>query len=264
MKLSDLKVGARIVALITAPNGYGKSNVAASFAAAGPTKFFDFDGRMQGVAFFSAGKEYLKNIDYDTYNHKNFGKFRTEIEELQNRCPYKCIVIDSFTNLSTTMITYQMALKGTAGKTTKGGLAVSTWDEINGETMLCSMMMDILKSLPCHVILTAHPVKKTNVTGDNTTRYDSITAYGNKVPSIVPTYFNEHWMIDLEPAMSSSKPMTRFLYTSPTPRFDAKTALPLPGKIDITDNPDLYSVIKKLLGDCGVELNPEAVEAVKL
>jgi hypothetical protein len=262
LKLSDQKLGARIVALITSPNGYGKSNLAASFARSGRTKFYDFDGRMQGVKFFSGDKPYIENVEYDTYNHKNFKKFQDEIEGLQIRCPYTCVVIDSLTNLSTTMITYQMQVKGTAGKTTKSGVAVSTWDEINGETMMCSQMMDILKCLPCHVILTAHPIKKTNVSGDGSIRYDSITAYGNKVPSIIPTYFNEHWMIDLEASARTSDGMKRFLYTQPTPKFDAKTALPLPDKIDITGNPDIYSLIQKLLVDKGVVLDPTAIEVV--
>lgn len=264
-KLSDMKLGGKIVALITSPNGYGKSNVAASFAAAGKTKFYDFDGRMQAVRFFSGmelNKPYLDNIEYETFNHKNFEQFKKQIEDLQTRNPYKCIVIDSFTNFSTTCITYQMNLKGQGGgKITKGGLAVTTWDEINGETMLAAQLMDILKTLRCHVIMTAHPVKKTLV-GTTTERYDSIASYGNKVPSLIPTYFNEQWIIDLESSPSAKVGMQRFLYTQPTPKFDAKTALPLPDKIDITGEPDVHSMIQKLLAEKDMELNPDKEEVI--
>lgn len=177
-----------------------------------------------------------------------------KITELQSHCPYGTVVVDSFTSLSNTAVTFQLMarlggrfdLKNV--KKTKGGLPTAGFDEFNGETTVISLMLDVFKVLPCNVVWTAHPIPKTetNKEGEVTKRYHTIAAYGHKVDKIVPGYFTEIWRFEYNvSAIPGQKPSYK-IYTVPGAEGVGSTALGLPGEIDVTDK-NLWEVIQNEL-----------------
>lgn len=241
------------MALFISDNGNGKTVAAASFP--GPIKFFDFDGRMKPVKKFYPNRT---DIDYDIVGMEEtrpgpnwpgslgLMDFCKVYEDLQDYCPWNTIVVDSLTAMTATIVAFQLGIKGTQGKGKKlsSGIQVPSWDEFNGETSVVQQVLDISKVLPCNVIFTAHPVDKSvDMGGGTLKKARSIAAYGTKTPSLVPIYFDEIYQFGIEPPNGPDEPAQRFILTQPTGRDIAKTALPLPPRINITNKP-LYPLLK--------------------
>jgi hypothetical protein len=257
----DIVLGGRIMALFISDNGNGKTVAAASFP--GPIKFFDFDGRMQPVKLFYPQR---KDITYDLVGIEaqrpsgdypgciSFMDFAKEFEDLQDRCPWATVVVDSLTALTATAVGFQLGIKSREGKGKKlsSGIQVPTWDEFNGETSVVQQILDVAKILPCNVVFTAHPVDKSIDVGGTLRKARSIAAYGTKTPSLVPIYFNEIYQFGVEPAQ-------RFIMTQPTGKDMAKTALPLPPRIDIT-NKQLYPILQEHCRKHNVKLEAREAE----
>jgi|SoiMethySBSTD1v2_1073268.scaffolds.fasta_scaffold26988_6 hypothetical protein len=265
----DIVLGGRIMALFISDNGNGKTVAAGSFP--GPIKFFDFDGRMQPLKLFYPNR---KDITYDLVGMEairpgpnfpgciSFMDFAREFEDLQDRCPWETVVVDSITALTATAVGFQLGIKSKEGKGKKltSGIQVPSWDEFNGETSVVQQILDVSKVLPCNVIFTAHPVDKSvDVGGGTLKKARSIAAYGTKTPSLVPIYFNEIYQFGVEPPSAPNEPAQRFVLTQPTGKDMAKTALPLPPRIDITNKP-LYPILQKYCAEHNVKLQGKAEE----
>jgi AAA domain len=270
--VNDIVLGGRIMALFISDNGNGKTVAAASFP--GPIKFYDFDGRMQPVKLFYPHR---KDITYDLVGMEaqrpsgsfpgciGLMDFAKEYEDLQDRCPWETVVIDSITALTATVVGFQLGIKSKEGKGKKlsSGIQVPSWDEFNGETSVVQQVLDVSKVLPCHVIFTAHPVDKSiDMGGGTLKKARSIAAYGTKTPSLVPIYFNEIYQFGVEPPSAPGEPAQRFILTQPTGKDMAKTALPLPPRIDITNKP-LYPLLKKYCEDHNVKLQEREASLAK-
>lgn len=251
-----MKLGDRIMALLVAEHGIGKSGLAASFYKAGKIKFYDFDGRMDGVRRLYPHVP-KGAIEYDTYGPMKEGKiksiiqFEKELEGLVKDCPYKTIVLDGLASMTNTSIVFQMVSRGAASvaqlpeslsdpskknqpKETKGGIPVPGWDEFNGEAMFMCEVFDICKVLPCNVILTSWPVNRTIITAGGSSIKESLVTFGVKTPGMVPGYFNEIWRaVSRAKGMEQNSDIGRYLLTQPYGDFVAKTSLPLPGEIEI-------------------------------
>jgi len=250
----DLDLGDRIMAMFVGPNGEGKSVAAASFP--GPIKFYDFDGRMKPIKLFYPNLD----VQYVTVGAKangakgiiDFMQFCQEFEDLQDKCPWNTVVIDSFTNLSNTAITYQLRVRGGfddfKGKKTLSGLPIPGFDEYNGETTSLAQILDVAKVLPCNMIVTAHPIVKMADEGGKARRYTSLASYGSKIASIAPTYFDEIWVFERESEALDAK---RLVWTGG--KAMTKTALPLPGIFDITKR-RLYPLVKSAIEEHGIKL----------
>ncbi len=230
--------------LLVADNGAGKSTVAGSFYKAGPTRFHDFDGRMLPVkrAYPEA------DINYDTFDASNFRKYFDELEALQDKCPWKVLVTDSVTSASTSCVLHQLK---TTGKFKSGQekLPATSWDEVNRETVWFTEMLEasckvIWKKFNTHIIWIAHPIPKTTIEDGEVKRHLSIVAYGNKVPGLIPGYFNEIYNIQLEKVGVDT--YKRVLYTVDKNGMPGKTALGLPARIDIT-NKNFYDELMQLI-----------------
>lgn len=264
----DIQLGGRIMALFISDNGNGKTVAAGSFP--GPIHFFDFDGRMQPLKKFYPTK---KDITYDIVGIEaqrpsgdfpgciGLMDFARAYEELQDRCPYATVVIDSFTAMTATIVGFQLGIKSKEGRGKKlsSGIQVPSWDEFNGETSVVQQVLDISKVLPCNVICTAHPVAKSVDVGGTLKKATSIAAYGTKTPSLVPIYFNEIYQFGIEPPNAPDQPAQRFILTQPTGKDMAKTALPLPPRIDITNKP-LYPELKRFCEAFNVKLEAKVAE----
>jgi hypothetical protein len=283
-KTSDIDLGGRFMGLLVGTNGSGKTVAGASFP--GPGLVLDFDGRTNPIRFF-----YPKRTDIEYWTIGLDGEsLRSDtigfsagldmIENLQDRCPYDWVMMDSYTMYSAVSVYHQMGVRledirrrkklgqsiafkdiEKAVKTTKGGLPIPDWDEYKGETGVMLQIMEIFKVLPCHIIVTAHPISAAKVTkqGGSTNetlasmvKGQSIASYGWKTPSFLPNYFNEMYHFDVQPPTMIGHPPRRIVQTVSAGEVVAKTALPLPETFEITNLP-MFNVMKKLLGDEGID-----------
>lgn len=242
----DIVLGSAQKILFVGANGRGKTCAAATFP--GPIKFYDFDGRMQPVKYMFPEKD----IEYETYDARNYHVFAGEFNSLTDHCPWKTIVIDSVTSLSMTLILYQLRLRA-SGRKVSGGIDVTGWDEINGETVSISQILNTCLCLPCHVIFTAHPVARTQILDGKSVQSQTLVSYGNKINSILPGRFNEIYWFKFEPSIDTSKAAKRLVYTVGSEEEFAKTALPLPSVIDIT-NKSLYDIIQDAVKSHNISL----------
>lgn len=236
---------AKLMALFIGPNGTGKTIAACS--GDGPVLINDFERRYLPLKKFYRDR---KDITIRSYNYKTIlTDFADDFENLIDYCPYRYVVNDSVTSMTTASIIAQMKLKGVdVKKTVKGkGFAVPSWDEFNGEAQFIAATLEVAKEIPANVIFTAHPIEKTFITeGEKAQRYTTIASFGHKVPQIIPGYFNEIWYFDNVTDLSGTKRQVTFQPTNSHP--EAKTAFPMPGNIisDITDKRLLLEIEKML------------------
>ena len=234
--------------LLISENGGGKSIAADSFYKAGPIRVHEFDGRMAPVINHFAPMK--ADISYDTFDSNNFRKYFDEMEELQNNCPYKTIVTDSITSLSTSCVLFSMKAAGKF-KTGQDKLPATSFDEINRETVWFTELLEasckiIHRKFGVNIIWTAHPVAKTTIEDGTGSKISPIVSYGYKVPGIIPGYFNEIYSIQQERV--DLKTFKRTVYTVPHNNLPGKTAFPnlLPDSFDIT-NKSFYDVLMSYL-----------------
>jgi len=238
--------------LLVGPNGFGKTVAAASFIEAGPVTIRDFDGRLQPIK-----KVYPDaDIDYVSYGVDDFRNFLNWLEDIQRNPPkFKTIVIDSLTSLAMTCVMYSLQMKGSAVKTgAKTGLPSTSWDEVNTETVVLSKALEVMKVMNenhgINIIMTAHPITKTEITAKSegnpegsARKTEVLVAYGNKIGFVAPGYFNEIYRMGVRKVGMDGQ-VKRLIYTNSISIDDmvmAKTALPLPNEIDITDG--LYKAL---------------------
>lgn len=251
MNTKDIDLlGSPLKILLVSTNGFGKSIAAASFYKAGPIHFDEADIRMKPVAAYFPDAD----ISYDSWTSDNFYEFVTKIHNIIDgkfKPKFKTWVLDSVTSFSITSITYQLKMKDKI-KTTKGGLPATSWDEINGETVLFHEIMEAAQILytkyGVNIIFTAHPIAKTEIIkGEDAKKVMSLVAYGNKIPSIIPGFFDEIYNIQLVKT-GIGNAWRRSIFTIPMDGMPGKTALYnyLPESMDIT-NGNFYEILQSYL-----------------
>jgi hypothetical protein len=251
INLADAKPeNKRFRALFVGVTGVGKTIAATSWP--GKTLIFDFDKRHGPILEWH--KSRLKDYDVEIVTPKNFWEvFHKKINSLADYCPYDNIIVDSITNLSNCVVVMQMIAKGditkeqaksgekTGIKLTKGGVSVPTWDEINGETMIITQLLEVLKSFDVNLIVCAHPLMRQKGSND----YESLVTFGPKVESLIPTYFDNIWYFGLNFLPQNPNDATRRVFTRPS--IDYKMARCInnnvPPVIDVT-NKSLYEAVK--------------------
>lgn len=264
-KTSDIELGGRFMGLFVGANGSGKTIAAASFPGEG--LILDFDGRVAPVRYFYPKRTDIEywTIGLDSRSRSDVIGFTDgckKIEDLQQRCPYDWIAFDSYTSYSAVAVLHQMGLHAEDVRRTKGGLPIPDWDEYKGETGVMLQMLEILKILPCNIIITAHPVyaAKTTKQGGTTNEVlasmvkgSSIASYGWKTPSLLPNYFNEMYYFFVDAPRSAGIEVKRIVQTVSAGEIVCKTALPLPAIIDITNQP-FYNVMQMHLKNYEIKL----------
>ena len=242
-----------LLALFKGESGEGKSVAALSF----PEPYvFDFDKKMPGIAL----KHFKgKVIHYDTFN--SIFEAQDIISGLQNYCPYKTIIADSFTALANLTIKSVGEVKGEdvpellkKVQSTKGGakqIEMMGIDYYGGEDRFCTWFIDQLKMLHVkhnvNVIVTAHVIEVTSAP-DLKTKYisktRSIVAKGRKVAAWLPTEFdNVYHFAHLQPDLGEiDQSVRRVCITEAFGDDSAKCSLALPSFIDFT-NGSLYEGI---------------------
>lgn len=245
--------------LFVGGTGRGKTIAASSWP--GKTLILDFDGRHKPIIDWYPERVKAGDFTAEIITPENFWThFKPLVNNIVKYNPYQNVILDGITTLSTTTIVMQMMAKGSFAnwfgkkeegmKITSGGIAVPGWDEMNGETMIISTLLETLKSLKCNLFITAHPVTRTAINANKkATRYYSITTFGPKVESIIPTYFDEVFYFDYKVDIDNmgKEIIKRTCYTGPSEDyFEAKCSLKMPKEIDYT-NKNLYDCVKDYL-----------------
>lgn len=260
---NDINLNDKFMALFIGKPGAGKTLAGASFHEAGPMEFIDFDGRMKPVKLHYPEAR----IHYSPFSMTNLETFAyTYVPDLLKYCPYKTVQLAGLTSLSTVAVSYQMHVRRAGNdplKKTKGGLMVPSWDEFNGEAMIMGQVLDALRALPCNVICEAHPVNRIDI--NKAEKYTSIVAFGPKVESLIPGYFDEIWYFTTEVDIQGG--LTYVVYTKPSSDYPlAKTSLPLPAKLELSSEGrpiSLWRLIKAKLDEHSIKLEGGHSEVIE-
>lgn len=242
------------MALFIGAPGSGKTLAGASFSELGPMEFADYDGRMKPVTL-----HYPKaTIHYTSYTVNNCTDFvMRDLPALMRSCPYTSLQLAGITSMSTSLISAQMN-QGGGIKKGKGGLMVPSWDEFSGEASQMSQALDMLRALPCNVFVEAHPVQRSSLADG---KFTSLVAFGPKVASLIPGYFDEIWYFT--PEFDVQGGITYVVHTRPSSEFPlGKTSLPLPAKFELSDSSgkprSLCRLIQDSLNEYGIKIGGES------
>lgn len=255
MKASSIIVDKNISILMKGPWGFGKTLAAASFALEGPIylAYWDKKGPIELDHFFRRvikRPELLDNIEYDIYGAANAGEFLDKLIGFIKDCRYFAVVNDSVTNMTSGAVNWSLAFRDS--KKTKGkDKLLPDWDEYKVETSLVTQCLDICRTLPCHVIWTAHPIPGIKIEGSGAsvkvTKVNPIVTYGSKVAGIVPGNFSEIYQFSKQSNWDAiaGKSQTKYIVNTDAVGDDfAKSNLGLTGEFDIT-NRLFYEVWKE-------------------
>ena len=247
-KATDIVVDSNTSMLLKGPPGHGKTLALASFAVEGPIylAYFDKKKPIELVTFFSRmgdiGRKILANIEYDIYSSQNANEYLNKLMNLSRDCRYFAVGTDSVTNLTSAAVNWSLGFRDNKkGDKTKDKI-MPDFDEYKVETSLVTQALDICRTLPCHIIWTAHPIPSIKIEGSGSsikiTKTNPIVTYGSKVAGIIPGNFSEiyHFSKLNSWDSASGKSATKFLFTCEATGDDfAKSNIGLVGEYDITD-----------------------------
>lgn len=276
MKASDIKVAGPTSFLFKSPWGFGKTLAAASFALSGPTylAYLDKKKPVELVTFFrrfgEKGRKILDNLEYDVYGSSNVNKYLNKVIDLSENCRYTAFITDSVTTLTAASVNWSLGFNDKGKKveirTDNPQQIIPQFDEYKTETSLVSQALDLCRTLPCHVIWTAHPLPGIRIEGGGASmkvsKVNSIVTYGSKVAGIVPGEFTEIYHFLKQTDYNTNPTTIRFKACTEAVGDDfAKTALGLPKELDFT-NRLFYEVWLEALGQVEQEYKQKESEAL--
>lgn len=248
MKASNIVVDSQTSILLKGPFGHGKTLALASFALEGPIylAYFDKKKPIELVTFFrpmgEIGRKILNNIEYDIFSSSNANEYLNQLMRLSKDCRYFAVGTDSVTNLTSAAVNWSLGFRDNKkGDKTKDKI-MPDFDEYKVETSLVTQALDICRTLPCHILWTAHPIPSIKIEGSGSsiriTKTNPIVTYGSKVAGIVPGNFSEiyHFIKQAGWDQVASKSITKFSFSCESTGDDfAKSNIGLKGEYDITD-----------------------------
>jgi len=246
MRASDIIVDSNTSLLLKAPFGHGKTIALATFALEGPIylAYFDKKKPIELKTFFmqygERGRKILNNIEYDIYSSANANVYLNKLMELSKDCRYFAVGTDSVTNLTSAAVNWSLGFRDNKKK--DKDRIVPDFDEYKVETSIVTQALDICRTLPCHILWTAHPIPGIKIEGSGAsikvTKVNPIVTYGSKVAGIVPGNFSEIYHFtkgtDYDTTTGKSKIKYGVSFDAIGDDF-AKSNIGLKGEIDITD-----------------------------
>lgn len=248
--------------------GFGKTLAAASFAVEGPVflAYFDKKSPVELEKFFKTiikRPELLKNIEYEVYGASNVHQYLNRLIDFTKYCDKFAVITDSLTTLTAAAINWSMGFRNPSGprKDPLNPSAVMTKPEMADyqiETNTTIQAIDLCKMLNCHVIWTAHPLPKLDMSESvgasgrdqvKVTKTTSLVTYGSRIAGMVPGNFTEIYHFSQVGQWDASAGVSKkkFIVNTEAQGDEfAKTALQLPSELDIT-NDLFYSVWKSAL-----------------
>ena len=179
--------------LVYGNSGSGKTCLSAGFP--GPVLYLDFDHKISSAAkFYAKQPELLKNINVEQFAHL---KGRARIDKLEaivkgiyqeaekGTLPYKTIVIDSLTTMSSSILEHYLVAQPGIKRALAGINAMQDYQLLDKQ--LTTLITGLL-SLDCNVVMTGH----LNMEKDETTgavEYKPLMA--GKFADKLPIYFEE-------------------------------------------------------------------------
>lgn len=250
-KTSDIDLGGYLRILLKGENGCGKTILSTSFP--GPIYVFDFDGRMNPVKLMRPTRT---DIEYDTYlTPDDFEKYMLKMQQLQLSNPFKTIVIGSLTSLASQAISYAMAKRPAGNEMDYGIIKGTDIAHFGAEARALLKTLQIIRQLKCHFILEAHivTVDIKDISGKITGQSFRLMTGGKGIAAALPGEFNEIWYMNARPPVAVGNPPIREIFTVKEGMHTAKTALPLPGKIEIKGL-DFFAQLEALLAPHNIKL----------
>ena len=231
--------------------GTRKSSQAVTYPA--PQYWFSTDWKMRALqlpmSIFGVKKSDIVYDDYEMWSGEK--GIEQKLEKLKMTCPYKSIVIDSATSLVDKVLNQTITMKGgqtrqsgaSAGKRI-AGIAVNELEDYNAETgafmKLITELKDIWKYQKVNIIIIAHVMMVTEKTiNGNTSFARSIVTAAKRTAAKLPAYCDETYHFNVGSSMVVGQGGNYEILTTHTGDDFARTALPLPAKIEIGDK-NLY------------------------
>jgi hypothetical protein len=242
----DIKLDTRFFCLFKGDPGAGKSIAAASYP---NPYFFDIDGRMKSVMNYwrPRGREF----EYDRYT--NFQSVHRRLEEFVAYCPFETLVYDGITSGADDIIDEMIRTRDSGKKrVVRAGIETAQIEDYGGESQGLKMIINLLKTISfrhnTNVIVTAHVLttESTDLKSKVTTTSRTLLTAGKKVAAKLPKDFDEAYHFDVQSGFGPEDPPKYTIVTKNTGWDWAKTALPIPIRIDFTDG-SLYDIIMKNL-----------------
>lgn len=250
-KASNMSIDGNFSFLFKSPPGFSKTCSAASAAIFGPVhlSFFDKNKPVELDKYFRhivKRPDLLDLIDYDVYGSNNVNEWLNKIFEWGAKgCRYQTVITDSLTSLTGASVNWSMGFRDPKGPNkdelnSKSVQLIPDFDEYKVETSMIVQALDILMSLPCNVIWTAHPLPQTRIEGSGrnmtVTKTQSLVTYGSKAAGMVPGRFTEIYHFGKEIDYNTNPTTTKYIcYTDSVGDDFARSALMLPEKFDITN-----------------------------
>lgn len=246
--------------------GLRKSTTALSFP--GSQYWFSWDKKMQSMIL---PMRYLKldptKIDYDDYT--DWSSAETKLKQLQSKCDYDNLIFDSITSLGDSALGQVMTFKGAPKKDDEekkkerlvGGIQVNELEDFNAESSAIMKLISMTKDIQTYnkkqynryinIILIAHILEVTHkpLTGPMTVSSTIVTA-AKKNAAKIPAYCSEVYHFGIKRALVEGQGGKLLCVTHNTGDDFARTSLPLPREIEVTDanfyNTHIAPAIRKL------------------
>lgn len=264
--------------LFKSPFGFGKTLAAASFALGGPIHlaYWDKKSPIELLTYFkrfgTIGEQILDNIDYDIYGSDNANEYLNKLIKCMDDCRYFAMVNDSLTFMTASAVNWSLNFGKRKGERNIKNI-LPDFDEWKTETSLVTQCLDISKSLPCHIIWTAHPIPGIKIEGSGASikvnKVNSLVTYGSKIAGIVPGAFTEIYHFSQQNSWDSSTGKSSKKYIASLEAVgDEFAKSPLLGhfvkEIDFTDKLFFQVWKELLLKSQGVEIKQNATEQPQL
>ena len=268
MNIRDCTTKQPLMVLMKGEPKTGKKHAWASFPE--PIYCMDTDYRMASLVNDPLYNK--RDIQFDSYD--SFNNLWYTLEELQEKCPYKTVVLHSLTTLGRLIQEYLFENRGVSedsrnvaiDKKEKRNLRVGIIPimgipDFLGETSalagVCMKMRLVYNRFNVNVVMVSHVITTETSSLDGKTNIHRILLTGgNKIAAEIPSYFNEVWHFDVDSGITNDQQARYLCRTQPSPTDFAGTSLyGVPPVVDFT-NRYLYDEITRYLNP---ELKNEAL-----
>ncbi len=242
MNTKDLALDARLFCLFKGDPGAGKSIAAGSFP---KPYFFDLDARIEAVVNYwrPRGREF----EYD--RNMTVPEILNKLQGFKSYCPFETLVFDGITSAADDLISAMIGTRDAGKKkVVRGGIELAQVEDYGGESRGLTQILSDLRYISLvhnvHVIVTAHVL--TTESKDIKTKVVSVSRQlltaGKKVAAKLPKDFNEAYHFDVQSPLEVDAMPQYTCITRHVGEDWAKTALPLPIRLNFTDG-SLFDII---------------------
>lgn len=223
-RLSDLNPSEQLKLCIYGNSGTGKTCFAASFPT--PLWFCDFDGKVGSAANFWRTKDpkRLEHIAYENFSGyqaqggiRVIQKFEGMLRELETKCPFKTIVLDSLTTFTDALMQHVIQENPGTKRFSKDTPVLQDYGLLNQHF---KTIMRRLLALPTNLVVVGHiKITEDQITGETMHR----PALSGQLPELLPVLFQEVYRSFVE---TKDGKTTYLAQTRGNQRFITRTEIP--------------------------------------